>query len=565
MAGDAPRERIPGAPLLSGSWLWRVWPLGVCLGACLLASGALAQADAGPPSQDQPTPGAAPAGDEIIVIEEEAPAAAGGDEIIIIEDEGAEPREPTPRVTGALGRLWETWHVGGDSDLLGALQAVDPADASWRLLGSFWVESSLLPVPNLSLHGNGFARLAVDATPNGRVVPLADLYEVYGKVNVDRATVTAGRIVVPWGRTQGAALGDRVSPGDLRRGPPFPDPVRQKQPAWGATVRGSLGPVGLEGVLLAQYEPTEGSLAAANQGGVRIARYQTALVRSPWRAGGLLAEDDTAALGTPYELARSATLAARASRRLGDVDLGASMVWGFDETPTLHLRPDVARALTAELQGLHPGSTIELPSSCSRPDLACVGGTGTVEHGRQTSFSVDASWGLGIVILRAEALAIPDLGGLGGKRALLVDDEGLKSARVSQFAAALAAEGGIGDWLDGSVEIFDVAWAGVPADAQLWGVELLGDPPPDKRAVHRLASALSLGGSLLGERVSWKLRGEAGVLQPDVLMSAELRYRLPAFGLYVGGRGDLYAGMTGSPGWMRQDASMIGVFVGEGG
>ena len=562
-----------------------MWPLGSCLGACLLASGALAQPDAGTPSEEARPPiegRSAPAGgDDIIVIEDttaaptggtgaelvedEGAPPAGGDEIIIIEDDGAEPREPTPRVTGALGRLWETWHVGGDSDLLGSLHAVDPADASWRLLGSFWVESSLLPAPNLSLHGNGFARLAVDATPNGRVVPVADLYEVYGKLNVDRATVTAGRIVVPWGRTRGAALGDRVSPADLRRGPPFPDPVRQKQPAWGATVRGSLGSVGLEGVLLAQYEPSEGSLAAANQGGVRIGRYQTALVRSPYRAGGLLAEDDTAALGAAYELARSATLAVRASRRLGDVDLGGSVVWGFDETPTLHLRPDVARALTAELQGLRAGGAVELPSSCSRPDLACVGGTGTLEHGRQTSFSLDASWGLGIVILRAEGLAIPDLGGLGGKRALLVDAEGLKSARVSQYAAALAAEGGLGDWFDGSVEIFDVVWTGVPEDAQLWGVELLGEPPPVQRAVHRLASALTLGGSLLGERVAWKVRGEAGLLQPDVLMSAELRYRLPAFGLYVGGRGDLYAGMAGSPGWMRQDASMLGVFVGEGG
>lgn len=531
----------------------RLWMLVGWLGWASLAPGAWAQP--------------APADDTILIIDDPPPAAppAGDDEIIIIEDEGAEPREPIPRVTGALGRLWETWHVAGDSDLLGSLQSVDPADATWRLLGSFWVESSLLPAPNLSLYGNGFARLAIDATPNGRVVPLADVYEAYAKLNVDRATVTAGRIVVPWGRTQAAALGDRVSPSDLRRGPPFPDPVRQKQPSWGATLRTSLGSVGIEGVALARYEPSEGSLAAANQGGVRIARYQTALVRSPGRAGGLLAEDDTAALGAEHELVRSGTLAARATRRIGDVDVGGSVVWGFDETPTLHLRPDVARALTAELAALRPGIGDDLPLACSRPDLACVGGGGTLEHGRQTSFSVDASWGLGIVIVRAEAVAVPNAGGLGGKRALLVDEQGLRSARVSQYAASVAAEGGLGDWFDGSLELFDVVWDGVPAETNLWGVELLDDFSTEERTVHRLAAAASLGGGLLADRISWRLRGEAGVLQPDVLMSAELRYRLPVFGLYVGGRGDLYAGMMGSPGWMRQDASMLGVFVGEGG
>lgn len=553
MAVADPRPRLPRALPLSGSPGRRARQVSAGLLWVTLAWGARAQPDQGPPP------------DPILIIDEAPAPPAVDDEVIIIEDEGAEPREPTPRVTGALGRLWETWHVGGDSDVLGSLQAVEPADASWRLLGSFWVESSLLPVPNLSLYGNGFARLAIDATPNGRVVPMADVYEAYAKLNVDRATVTAGRIVVPWGRTQAAALGDRVSPSDLRRGPPFPDPVRQKQPAWGATVRTSLGPLGLEAVALAQYEPTEGSLAAANQGGVRIARYQTALVRSPHRAEGLLSEDHTAPLLSEYALARTGTLALRASRRIGDVDVGGSAVWGFDETPTLHLRPDVARALTAELEGLRSGTDGELSLPCSRPDLACVGGGGTLEHGRQTSFSLDASWGLGIVIVRAEGVAIPLGGGLGGKRALLADELGLRSARLSQVAVALAAEAGLGEWIEGSLEVFDVAWLGVPANTNLWGVELLSDFAAPKRDVHRVAAAASVGGGLLADRVAWRLRGEAGVTQPDVLMSAELRYRLPAFGLYVGGRGDLYAGMMGSPGWMRQDASMIGVFVGEGG
>lgn len=485
------------------------------------------------------------------------------DEIIIIDEPDAAARAPTSQVSGALGRLWETWHLGVDSDLLGSLQLAEPSDGPWRLLGSFWVESSLLPAPNLSLHANGFARLAFDATPTGRLVPSADLYEAYAKLNLERAAVNGGRIVVPWARTRAAAIGDRVSPPDLRRGPPFPDPVRQKQPAWGAWVRTSLGPVGVEAIALARYEPSEGSLAASNQGGVRIARYQTALVRSPAKAGGLLADDDTAALRDEYELVRSGVLAARASRRLGHLDLGGSVVWGFDETPRLHLRPDVARALVAEVAALLPGGE-DVPLVCGSPEIACIGGSGTLEYQRQTSFSLDASWGLGVIIVRAEALAVPKVGGIGGKQALVVDGRGLRSEQVSLYAGVLAAEGGIGDWIDGSVELIDVVWDGVPAGTRLWGVELLGDLSAGPRTVHRVATALSVGGGLGGDRVVWQLRGEAGVLQPDVLVAADVRYRLPVLGLYIGGRTELYTGLTGSPGWMRQDASMVGVFVGEG-
>jgi hypothetical protein len=98
----------------------------------------------------------------------------------------------------------------------------------------------------------------------------------------------------------------------------------------------------------------------------------------------------------------------------------------------------------------------------------------------------------------------------------------------------------------------------------LYGVELLADDISNDRTVHRFAGALRLGGTVLSERVTWRLQGEAGILQRDVLASAEVRVRLPLFNLYVGGRTDAFFGLQGSPGWMRQDASLIGVFVGEG-
>ena len=141
--------------------------------------------------------------------------------------------------------------------------------------------------------------------------------------------------------------------------------------------------------------------------------------------------------------------------------------------------------------------------------------------------------------------------------------------QVAQWSAAVAVEGQLGPAIDGSLELFNVMWDGVPRDSRLWGIEVLDDEVDDSdvadlRIVNRLAAGAHLGGAFFEDRVQWKLRGEAGMLQPDVLFSAEVRYRLPLFDLYVGGRGDLFTGFPGSPGWMRQDASLLGVFLGEG-
>jgi hypothetical protein len=505
--------------------------------------------------EDGPIPAATPAG-----------ADPDQEEIIIIEDEDEPPSRPaTPGISGALGRLWETWHVAGDSDVLGSVQAVQPEDGPWRLLGSVWLESWLLPAPNLSIYANGFGRAAIDGTQKGRLVPFADLYEAFAKINVDRAVVTLGRLVVPWGRTQAAALGDRLNPPDLRRGPPFPDPVRQKQPQWGGSLRTSVGSLGVEGVAFVQYEPTEGSLAASQQGGLRLARYQTALVRSPARAAGLLADDDTSRLRDAPVFVATSTLGGRAWRRIGDLDVSGSVVWGFDETPRLQLRPDVAAALAGEYLALRPGPIDDIPLACGgEVSLACVGGRGTLVHDRTTSVSLDVSWGLGVVIVRGEVVAYPQAGLSSGKTAIVVDDLGMRSIKVSQYAVALAVEGSLGDTIDGSLELFDVIWDSIPADTVLWGVEPFAADRSERRAVHRLAGGMSLGGSFLGERMSWRVRGEAGFTAVDLLVSGELRYRLPFLGLYMGGRADVFTGVQGSPGWLRQEGTLVGVFLGEG-
>lgn len=492
------------------------------------------------------------------------------DEPIIIVDDTSAPLPTATRVSGPLGRTWEAWHIAADTELLASGQTVDSADGTWRLLGSTWVESWLLPAPNLAFYGTAFGRVAFDGTPSGKLHAFADVYELYSRVTVDRATVNLGRIVVPWGRTLGTGFGDRLHPPDLRRGPPFPDPARAKQPQIGAQVKGSLDIVGVEGVTFVTWEPSEGSLAASNQGGLRLGRYQTALIRSPSRAGGLLDPDDTQQLRALPKLA-DPTFAARAWRRVGEIDVTASVAWHFDETPTLNLAPDVRRALAAEALALRGIQAIPAPGpACGgEKGLDCIGDRSALTYERTTSVGLDASWGLGLVVVRAEAVAFPKFGDTGGKTAIVVDAEGLRSIQTSQVEASVAVEGQLGPGLDGSLELFNVMWDGVPRDARLWGVEVLdtqelGEDVPELRAVNRLAASAHVGGALFEDKVMWKLRGEAGLLQPDVLLSAEVKYRLPLFDLYVGGRSDLFTGFPGSPGWMRQDSSLLGVFLGEG-
>lgn len=161
-------------------------------------------------------------------------------------------------------------------------------------------------------------------------------------------------------------------------------------------------------------------------------------------------------------------------------------------------------------------------------------------------------------------VAYPKIGLLPGKTAVLISERGMRSTQLSQFSGALAVEGGIGEWIIGTLEVFDVFWHDVPAGAYLYGVESFFAETSSVRQVHRLALGADLSGSLFNQLLDWRVRGESGVLQGDALVSAEIRYNLPIFNLYLGGRGDAFAGFAGSPGWMRQDASAVSIFIGEG-
>lgn len=526
---------------------------------------------------DEPeaSPAVDPSDDEILIIVDDDDDTE--DEILIEDDGDASADEAgtgfvaeLPRIRGALGGVWEAFHAAFDSELSLSAQPVALTDGPIRSLAQLHVESWILPAPNLSFFADAIARFAVDTSGQTvSAVAVLDVYEAYAKVNLGVGAVQLGRLVLPWGRTQVAALGDRLNPVDHRRGPSFVDPVRGKQPQYGVSLRSSLGEVSFEGVALVAFEPTEGSLAASDQGGVQLNRYQGALIRSPARAGGLLDGDERASITAPLDPLQTMTLGVRARRRVGDVDVGVSLVWGMDETPTLNFDPDVARFLAREAYAERGVPVADLPlNPCSTSVGTCIGPQ-SIGYARTASAVVNAEWGLGVVILKGEFLAQPNLENVGvpsirGKNTILVSEDGLTSRGLSHYAVAVAAEAGFFEWVTGSLEVFDRMWVGVPQEQNIWGVELLTPDPLPERIVHRFALGASLHGTVLDNAVHWRLRGEAGVLQPDVLVHAQVQYLLPVFDLYLGARAQGFTGFPGSPGWMRQDASSIAIFVGEG-
>lgn len=521
-------------------------------------------------------PAVDPSEDEVLIIVDDD---EDDSEEILIEDDatGEDSGEDAgfvaelPRIQGALGGVWEAFHAAFDSELSLIAQPVALPDGPIRGLAQLHVESWILPAPNLSFFADAIARFAVDTSGQTvSAVAVLDVYEAYAKINLGVGAVQLGRLVLPWGRTQVAALGDRLNPVDHRRGPSFVDPVRGKQPQYGVSLRSSLGEVSFEGVALVAFEPTEGSLAASDQGGIRPNRYQGALVRSPARAGGLFDGDERASITAPLDPLQTMTLGVRARRRVGDVDVGVSLVWGMDETPTLDFDPDVARFLAREAYAERGMAAADLPlNPCSSTSGATCIGPQAISYARTASAVLNAEWGLGIVILKSEFLAQPNLEVFGvpsirGKNTILVTEDGLASRGLSHYAAAFAAEAGFFEWVTGSVEVFDRMWVGVPQEQNIWGVELLTPDALPERIVHRLAVGASLHGTVFDNAIHWSLRGEAGVLQPDVLVHAQVHYLLPVFDLYLGARAQGFAGLPGSPGWMRQDASSIAIFVGEG-
>jgi hypothetical protein len=507
--------------------------------------------------------------------EEPAPS----DDVIVIDESPDETHEGSQRKS-VLEDIKEHAYIRTDIYMRGGYQLISPVERPVRLMGSLWAAGGLEPSDYLSLQLSVIGRVPVDLTwqaapgqPVGSVDAFIDLSDTYVKVEHADFAIYLGDLLLPWSSTRAAALTDRLNPTDYRRGRDFQANLIGRIPQWGAMARTSIWGASIEGLYLFNYTPSKGSLVASDQGGVQIARYQGALMSNQTQTGDLLAHDRSL-LEAETVIFQTPQLAARIRRPFGDmIDVGINVNWGFNEVTSLQLDPKVSSYLAHRyLEGLDANgaaSSAEWPCGANAPYSSrqeldkCMGGRGALSHQRVLGFGADFSMNLGAVVLKGDVLVEPKFNGWGGKTAILVGKDKMYSTELSSLAVAMAVDGEYGDWFTGSVELFNVTWFGVPAGERLLGVESKTSNNDERRAVNRLGLATAIEGTFFKQAVSWRLKGEIGISQPDILASFDARHEWQPIGFYAGAYLNAFAGIEGSPGWFRQNATAFGVYIGH--
>lgn len=377
------------------------------------------------------------------------------------------------------------------------------------------------PLPELSVSVSAFGRVPVVAgTPH--LDAFVDLYDTYIKLKQPSFTFSLGYLRTPWIVMKGAALNDRVNPIDYRRGVDFAKDGAGRIPQWGLQLTGRLNGWSLEGIYHFWHRTNPASFIAVEQDGVQIGHYQGALASTPQDFATLF----PGIVQTELPWFSKPTIAIAARKTFGDVDMGLNTVWGFDEVPFIGTNPL------------------------------------TINAHRSLSFGADVSTTLGVVILKAEAVLTPRLDDQTGKSTLIRTGTGVQSASLTSAQAGIAVEGVYGDLLNGSIELIETAWFNVPPQACVYAIESPSPASPDYRIANRLALAFVFDGKLFDNVFMWALRGEFGLLRPDLLSTVSVRHEFGDTGFSVGAFANLFFGVDQSPGGFRNAATECGLSFG---
>lgn len=382
------------------------------------------------------------------------------------------------------------------------------------------------PLPELSVNVTAFGRVPVQAgMPH--VDAFADLYDGYIKLKQPSFTFSVGYLRTPWMVMRGSAINDRINPIDYRRGVDFSKDNMARLAQWGMQVNGRLHDVSLEAVYHFWRRPSPASFVAVEQDGVAIGHYQGALAATRQDFAALfpvpVVQEELPWFSQP-------TFAFAARKEFGDVDTGLNVVWGFDEVP-------------------------RLSSSSSTQTIVA-------SPQRSLSFGADVAASLGIVILKAEAVVTPKLDDKTGKSTLLRSGANVTSAALTSAAVGISVEGEYGDVVSGSLELLETAWFDVPPNAFLYSIENADAATADYRFAQRLALVFVFDGKLFDNFLAWDLRGEFGLLRPDLLSTVNLRHDFADSGFSVGAFANLFFGVDQSPGGFRNQATEYGLSFG---
>jgi len=484
--------------------------------------------------------------DEPIVIEDADDAASPGYPAFAMSGERTETQSTQPR--------WEDFIA-----VSGALQSragtslwLPPLSDPWRGIAEARFAIDLRPRFPWRFHVDGWARgtgrAALPSSPltwrDHAVVDAdtvvtdasAELGEAYMRMRVPKGSLTLGRQVFSWSRNDLTRLGDVINPPDTRAGLLFPAGYSGRLAVFALAGRILLGEVALQAAWVPLFEPPRVRFFASDVEAVEPGAPPPALAPAP-RTLGLdalarpLADTREAMIG-PRTGPSTGEVAVRASGTAGGVDLGAQIFAGYDRTAALHTRPAMAAALGLAHDGLRPlAAAATLRQLCPAPARAggCVplGDLVQLEYQRTLIGQIDGATTLGPAVLKAELMAVPKTGPLPGSVTHLIDTGSaqLFSDTVSKLATAISLESGYGEWIQGSVEVVDVAYLNIAEGRRVARVEPATEIAAEERTVHRFALGVALSGALLDRDLLWRCAAMASPLQRDYALAPRLSYR----------------------------------------
>jgi len=514
----------------------------------IIENGSPAAASAPAPSS-QPGAAAAAAGAE---------ASAGPDSIIIIDDGAA--TSTGPAATEAPARpLWvlplraDFIGVSGRMLARGGLWYGAGGDADpWRGVAEGRFGIDLRPRNPWRAHVDAFVRgtgraalPALDWRPDTAIELQAntlasrstlELGEAYVSLNVPKGSLTVGRQVFVWSRTELAQLANVINPADSRCGLLMPESDDGKLPVLAAAGRLLLGRIALQGVWVPLFEPPRAQYFASESEALSPVLPPLALAPSPTTLGsaalGRVFRDPREAIASPRTEGSTAELALRVSGTAGGIDLGAQLFWGYDRMPALALPPGMALALGLANDGVQlPGAAAELAQLCPRPTEAggCVPlrELGRLDFQRTLIGQIDAATMIGPTVIKAELMATPKGSPLPGGVVHVIDQNthALSSTTLSKLAAAVALETGYGEWIEGSLEVVDVAYLNVPPGVRVARVESADAAVGLERTVHRLVVGAAVHGALFDRDLRWRCAALVSPVQRDYALAPRIVYR----------------------------------------
>jgi hypothetical protein len=366
------------------------------------------------------------------------------------------------------------------------------------------------------------------AQPGARWSGVVEVGEAYASVKLDRVRITVGRQLFSWTQSLSSPLASLLNPLDPRDGLSFPDELQARTATLAAQVQGTLGPVGIQALVIPFFSPPRAPLFAEDAEAFDPSEPVLSLVSarntlgSPAVASGLqqnVTPADRLQLG---EL--GPTLAGRAFFSLNQADVALSLVLGHDPTPQLTMAPQVARGLALAADRSR-GAGEPLAALCG--NTACDGLNNRLRmRWRQTvTAQVEANGTLGPAIVRGTAHVSPGIGSVGRTAQVINRDGLLESVDVYTAGTSLALESGYTELVQGVVEAGYDVMGNIPAGARVARYEANDQARNWERTVHRPTLSARLQGMVLDD-ITWRVRATLAPWQRELFLSPRVGYRL---------------------------------------